>query len=153
MRPGSVRRAGPDRLRLVVHVAVALVAVAAAGWAALRWSLIAVAVDGRVATTSTAEEGPAYKVLNLEDGRILTIDDDLYDRMGGADHLPGAVLRTQARERSITVDGRPVPLRVASESWRVLVAAAALGAVGVVRVWRSAPEDGPGPGAERSPGP
>ena len=34
-----------------------------------------------------------------------------------------------------------------------ILRAAALGAVGVVRVWRSAPEDGPGPGAERSPGP
>lgn len=149
MSADPVDRRGSDAVRLAVHLAVALVAVGAAGWAALRWSLIAVQVDGRVATTSWAEEGPAYKVLNLEDGRILTIDDDLYDRMGGRERLPGTVLRTQLGRRSVWVDGRPVSLRVAPRSWRVLAAVAALCVAGVVRMRRAARDAGPDPGSQR----
>ena len=120
------------RLRLAVHLVLGLVMVTLGIWAGLRWSLIAIEVDDRVVDTSWAEEGPAFKVLQLDDGTTLTIDDDLMDRMGGPEALTGQQLSSALGERVAVLDGRRISLALAPTAWRtisLLIVIAALSAV------------------------
>lgn len=127
------------RLRFAVHVVLGVATVALGVWAGLRWSLVAVDVDARVTATSWAEEGPAFKVLQLDDGRTLTIDDDLMQRMGGPERVVGEVVTSSAGERSGTVAGRRIPLSLSPTAWQTIVLLGAIAAVGAVRLRRADP--------------
>lgn len=138
--PGRSAARSPVLLRgghVAAHVALVLVALGLGLSAAARLALITVAADSRVTATATAEEGPEHHVLQLADGRTLTVDAELFQRMGGADGLDGARLRTSAGERTAWVDGRAVDLRFSAASWRMIAALAGLLALGLVRAVRA----------------
>ena len=127
---------GGDRhrpLRLGVHLLLSLLTVALGLWTGLRWSLIAVGVDQRVADTSWAEEGPAFKVLQLEDGRTLTIDDDLMGCMGGSEAVTGQRLRSAFGERVAVLGDHHIELTLSSTAWRTIVALTVIAALGAAR--------------------
>lgn len=121
------------RWRLALHVLLGLVTIALGVWAGLRWSLIAVDVDARITSTSWAEEGPDFKVLELDGGRTLTIDDDLMTRLAEQGPLSGRHLQTSAGKTVARLDGRDVPLRWSPTASRTMVALAGIVAISVVR--------------------
>lgn len=124
------------RLRLAVHLLLGLLTVALGVWAGLRWSLIAIGVDQRVADTSWAEEGPAFKVLQLEDGRTLTIDDDLMGRMGGPEAVSEQRLRSAFGERVAVLGDHRIELTLSSTAWRTIAALTVIAALGAARLRR-----------------
>lgn len=123
------RRYGPD----MIHAAVCAAVLALGLLAGLGWSLIAVAVDDRVADTSWAEEGTAYKVLELSDGRSLVIDEELMSRLGGPDEVVGQRLTTDMWERTATIGIEAVDLRWPRDATMTLMTLGLIVAVGLLR--------------------
>ena len=72
-------------------------------------SLIAQPVDGRVRSVAWAEEGPDYRVIELDDGRVITVDSVLWRRLGG-DDLVGD--RLEAKGATAHVAGLCWPLSI-----------------------------------------
>lgn len=115
---------------LALHLVLAVVALMLTGWSAMRSSLIAQSVDGRVRSVAWAEEGPDYRVIELDDGRVITVDTVLWRRLGGDDLVGDRLEVTGATAR---VAGRPVRLSVAAASWRALVVMVLLLVLGIGR--------------------
>lgn len=112
-------------------------------WAGLRWALIADQVDARVTELTWAEEGPSLKVLKLDDGRALTIDDDLMTRMHAVGPVEGQRLQVERGHRIARLDGEEVPLRWSWTSTRMMVLLGVIVGVSVgrrlLRRWRHGP--------------
>lgn len=123
------------RGRNAVRVALALIAVVLMVWAGLRWSMITMDVQDRVADVYPAEEGPTFRVIVLERGDLLTVDDELVRRMEAAGPLPGEQVVTRRWSRTLSAGGRTVSLRFATRSWWLLGAVAGLALVGLRRSW------------------
>ena len=121
--------------RNAVRVALALIVVLLMGWAGLRWSMITMDVHARVADVYPAEEGPTFRVLVLEGGDLLTVDDELVRRMEAAGRLPGEQVEKRRWSRTLAVGGQTVPLRFATRSWWLLGTVAGLALVGLRRSW------------------
>ena len=121
--------------RNAVRVALALIVVLLMGWAGLRWSMITMDVHDRVADVYPAEEGPTFRVLVLEGGDLLTVDDELVRRMEAAGRLPGEQVVSRRWSRTLSVGGQAVSLRFATRSWWLLGTVAGLALVGLRRSW------------------
>ena len=133
--------------RNAVRVALALIVVLLMGWAGLRWSMITMDVHDRVADVYPAEEGPTFRVLVLEGGDLLTVDEvammlktsnkehELVRRMEAAGRLPGEQVEKRRWSRTLAVGGQTVPLRFATRSWWLLGTVAGLALVGLRRSW------------------
>lgn len=80
------------------------------------------------------------RVLQLTDGRTLTVDHTLIKRAGGMDSWRGVAVTKRAWQRELHVDGRVVPLRVSADEWRVLATVAVAVGCGwwARRRWRTA---------------
>jgi hypothetical protein len=96
-----------------------------------------IALDGhdRVVDVYPAEEGPTFRVLVLERGDLLTVDDELVRRMEGDGPLPGEQVVTRRWSRTLSVGGQTVSLRLASRSWWLLGLVAGLALVALRRSW------------------
>lgn len=126
------RRAGP----WVIRVAISAITIALGVWGGLQWSLISEKADDRIAQTSWAEEGPAFKVLNLSGGRNLTIDDSLLTRLGGPKAVIGKRLQTDPLSTTAHIDDRTVRLRWSATSTRTVVVLLLMCAIGALRATR-----------------
>jgi hypothetical protein len=117
-------------------------------WTGLRWGMIAVQADARVTGTSWAEEGPSFKVLILDDGRALTIDDDLMDRLQADGPLRGRHVETEFGADTVVLDDREVPLTWPATGTRATALLAAICVVALVRHRRNDTRRAaaPGPG-------
>jgi hypothetical protein len=124
---------GSHRWRLRINILLGLATVALGLWAGLQWSLITTEVDTRIAKGSWAEEGPDFSVLKLDDGRILTIDTPLMDRMGGEEAVGGQHLRSSTGERVAHLGDRQIPLWISGTAWRTIALLAAIVVLGMVR--------------------
>ena len=115
---------------LTLHLVLAAVALTLTGWSAMRSALIAKPVNGRVRSVAWAEEGPDYRVIELDDGRVITVDSVLWRRLGG-DDLVGD--RLEVKGAVAHVDGRHLRLSVSAASWRALVVMVVLLVLGTAR--------------------
>ncbi len=105
----------PNSRTILVALGFVTLLVGAIG--ALSWTLIPQRVDGEVRSTENAEEGPAFRVITLDDGRNLTVDVTLFRRLG-AQNLSDHRIEKARGERYIRVGTRTVPLGVSSEFWK-----------------------------------
>lgn len=126
-----------ERLRLGIHVALGVLAVTLGVWAGLQWSLISVSVDSVIVDTAWAEEGPAFKLLILDDDRTLTIDDGLMDRLGGPEAVTDQRLRTSTWSTTAQLGDRRVGLRWSSTATLTVATLVVLSALGLLRTWRA----------------
>ena len=101
--------------------------------AGLRWGLMADSVDERVTATHWAEEGPEFKLIVLDDGRDLTIDDALMTRLTAARHLEGRHLQVSPGDSSVRLDGKEVPLRWSWSAMKMMLLLGGLAIVALVR--------------------
>ena len=115
-----------------ILVALGLVTLLVGAIGALSWTLIPVRVDGQVRSIEGAEEGPAFRVLTMDDGRNLTVDASLIRRLGGQD-LPDHRITKARGERHIQVGNRSVSLGLSAEFWKT---EAMLALVVLLALWR-----------------
>lgn len=133
-RPRTARpRAGLRPSVLVVLVVASLGTLVLGIWGSLRWSLIPVRLDGTVALSSEAKEGPPMRDLVTEGGHVWTIDAALLERMGGPDDVQGKPIEKAAWSRTLTLGGRTVPLTPSREFWRTSAAFCLLVGAALVR--------------------
>jgi hypothetical protein len=119
----------------VVLAAVGLILVGL-GWSTgSRSALISVDLDDRVVESSWAEEGPSFRVLTLDDGRVLTVDRRIVEELGGSKKVVGQHLEKEGGGRDLSADGRVLHLRRSPEAWRMLAMLSLLVLVGLARMW------------------
>ena len=94
---------------------------------ALRWTLIPLAVNGRV-EKSEQQDGTSehFRTIDLENGQSLVVDRSLVKRAGGREALNGAEVQKEQWQRTLVVGGRLVALHPSVEFWRTLAALALL---------------------------
>ena len=94
---------------------------------ALRWTLIPLAVNGRV-EKSEQQDGTSehFRTIDLENGQSLVVDRSLVKRAGGREALNGAEVHKEQWQRTLVVGGRSVALHPSVEFWRTLAALALL---------------------------
>ncbi len=101
---------------------------------ALRWTLIPLAVNGRVEMSGYQDgTGEHFRTLDLEDGRSVVVDRSLVERAGGRNVLEGAEVRKESWQATLAVDDHRIVLRMSSEFWRTIASLAFLVAVGMLR--------------------
>jgi hypothetical protein len=127
----------------VVLALIGLVAIGLAAWGALSWTLIPTDLDTTVVGTGWSEGGPPWKEAHTTDG-ALTVHTDLYERMGGAEGLPGQPLEKDPWARTVRVGGRDVALDVPWTSWKAVLLVAGLVVAAFVRLRRRLPAGGRG---------
>jgi hypothetical protein len=110
--------ARPRRTVLAVMVLFGVGTFALGTWGALRWSLIPDQIDGTIAWSSEAKDGPPWRELVLEGGAIKTIDTALLERMGPNETIQGQSIHKEAWSRDLVVDGRPLDLSPSPQFWR-----------------------------------
>lgn len=90
-----------------VPVSAAALVVALGAWGGLRWSLIPVAVEGRIATVHyVSDNGYRLRELALTDGRSLIVDRDVVARFGSKDDLAGQSITKTAGDWSVQIGGK-----------------------------------------------
>lgn len=117
-------------------MSAAALVVALGAWGGLRWSLIPVAVEGRIATVHyVSDNGYRLRELALTDGRSLIVDRDVVARFGSKDDLAGQSITKTAGDWSVQIGGKTRPLRPSVAFWQVTIALVALAAVSLGRRW------------------
>ena len=107
--------------RAWVALALGLCTVAFGAVGALRWTLIPDHLDTRVHKMMGAEEGPPFRLLILDDGRVLTVDARVVERLANGEDPAGTRVRKAAWETTLQADGRTVHLGPSGEFWRMVV--------------------------------
>ncbi len=133
MIPAGDAPARVQRGALLVLAAVGAVTVLLGAWAGLRWSMIGIGVDARITNSTWAEEGPPFKVLQLDDGRALTVDSVILDRLGGPERAKGQVLHKQVGSRTLHAGQTDQELRMSREAWKTLAALVGLVGFALIR--------------------
>ena len=129
--------------RAWVALALGLCTVLVGAVGALRWTLIPEHVDTRVHKMMGAEEGPPFRVLILEDGRVLTVDTQVVKHLAHGEDPAGIRLRKDAWATTLKADGRTIHLGPSGEFWRMLATLAAVALVAAARFCRLSARRGP----------
>ncbi|MCB0916568.1 MAG: hypothetical protein KDC23_12845 [Actinobacteria bacterium] len=97
----------------------------AVGWlGVLRWTLIPLAIDARIDDTSyEGRTAGHFRVLYLSNGSELVVDQEFFERAEVQLHH-GSTITKAAWESDVVLAGRSVPLRIATDVWRTMVALA-----------------------------
>lgn len=119
---------------------VAGLSILAVGWfGVLRWTLIPVRLDTRVADTSyEGRTAGHFRVVYLTDGRDLVVDREFVERVGEKD-LEGSTIRKRPWEDEAVVGGATVPLHLSPDIWRTLIAVAVPVTIGYGLRWQQRP--------------
>lgn len=90
---------------------------------AFRWTLVPIAVHERLVDTGYQDgTSERMRTLDLESGRRIVVDRSLIERAGGRDALRGVSVSKERGQKTLTVSGREVDLRLPSEFWRTMAA-------------------------------
>lgn len=122
--------------RAWVALALGLCTVVLGAVGALRWSLIPEHIETRVQKMMGAEEGPPFRVLILEDGRVLTVDARVVERLAQGEDPAGTRIRKSAWESTLRANGRTVHLGPSGEFWRMVVTLTVIALLAAARFTR-----------------
>ncbi len=104
-------------------------------------TLIPVAIDDQVRWTTPSVDGPAIRLLFLEEDRgTFPLYRDTVARLGGPDAVRGQPIHKDAWSTTVRVGDRSVALGLPGELWRFLAALGAIVVVALVRHRRRPPD-------------
>lgn len=123
----------PVRGPLAVLALLGAIAVLLGMWAGLKWSLITVGVHGRVTSAEMAEEGPRFRVIELNDGTVLTVDETVMRDLGGRRAALGRELSKAPGDHDLVADDESIALRPSSAAWTTVAALVSIVALALIR--------------------
>lgn len=122
-------------------IAVAgLATVALGAWGALSWSLIPVAIDGRITAVGyQSDTGLRWRVIGLSNGGDRVVDGAL---LGDRRHLVGKGIEKRRFSSTVTIGSRRTPLVVSPVSWKVIAVLSLFAAFAAARTRARPPWSG-----------